>query len=115
MIRIIFISLLVAGIVVCFLGCKKESLPKVTIKLEYLAAGGYYNDDIEAVPSGLTLGSNGPYVFDINKTYTLEYKAGASFNVIRQSWKPASAFWTIRCWVEGNRAYMQAIPGTKNP
>lgn len=67
----------------CFLGCKKESVPKITIKLEYLAEGGYYNDDIQAVPSGLILGSNGPYAFDINKTYNLEYKAGANFGVIR--------------------------------
>jgi hypothetical protein len=96
-------------------GCVKEApLEKeitLTIQLDYIGGGGYYNDNIAAVPSGLIIGSNGPFTIDKDQTYTLEYKADANFPVITKSWKPSSGVWKIHCYKSGNTAYLQVIPG----
>jgi hypothetical protein len=96
-------------------GCIKETpLEKettLTIQLDYIGGGGYYNDNIAAVPSGLIIGSNGPFTIDKDQTYTLEYKADANFPVITKSWKPTSGAWKIHCYKSGNTAYLQVLPG----
>jgi hypothetical protein len=95
----------------CFAECTKRQDSSVKIQIDYLGSGGYYNDNIDAVPTGLTLGVNGPYPADPDKTYTLEYKASDNFPVITKTWSPTSGPWKIHCYVQGNNEYMEAIPG----
>jgi hypothetical protein len=92
-------------------GCTKDKMSQVKIQIDYSGTGGYYNDNIDAVPSGLIVGENGPYTADPDKTYTLEYKASSNFSVITKQWSPTSGPWKIHCYVEGNIAYMIATPG----
>lgn len=101
--------LLVVGF--CLSQCTKQQSSSVKIQIDYLGSGGYYNDNIDAVPTGLTLGINGPYPADPDKTYTLEYKADENFPVLTKTWSPATGPWKIHCYVQGNYAYMNAEPG----
>jgi hypothetical protein len=94
-------------------GCKKQDtgpqLAKVKVVIDYLGSGGYYNDNIDGIPSGLVVGTNGPFDVDPSKDYFLEYKAGSSWNAIRiNSWSPTTtATWVIHCYVSGTTAHLQ--------
>lgn len=94
-----------------FSSCQKEKATQLTVQIDYIGAGGYYNDDIKGVPTGLIVGSNGPYTVDPGQTYTLEYKADDNFPVVTKMWKPTSGPWKIHCYVQGNVEYMNATPG----
>ena len=103
------LALLLVSVELC--SCTKDKLAKITIQIDYIGAGGYYNDNIDAVPTGLNIGSNGPYTADPDKTYTLEYKADNNFPVITKTWSPTSGPWKIHCYVQGNQEYITAFPG----
>jgi hypothetical protein len=108
--------LIFAGVAIFFASCKKEDLtPKtaqVKVKIDYLGSGGYYNDNIDGVPSGLVIGTNGPYTADPAKQYTLEYKANSNFGVATiTGWSPtAGKTWVIHCYVSGNIAHIETYP-----
>jgi hypothetical protein len=101
-----------------FVSCEKdeavpEAPPKnyVTIKIEYLGEGGMYTDDIATVPHGLSLGSNGPYEFDANRSYTIQYKPSNSWAApIKLEWTPSAPTfqYVIHCYVEGNMGHITA-------
>lgn len=82
----------------------------VTIQIDYLGSGGYYNDNISGVPYGLVQGSNGPYEFDASQQYHIEYKPSSSWSTpVQLNWSPSgSGSHTIHCWVSGNTGYIQA-------
>ena len=106
-------AIVILSIVIAFLqtGCTKEKMAQVSIKIDYLGAGGFYNDDIDGVPVGLSLGINGPYSADPERTYTIEYQADENFPVITRQWSPTSGPWTIHCYVQGNTEYITVTPG----
>lgn len=91
--------------------CQKEKKTQVMVNIEYIGSGGYYNDNIEGVPSGLVIGENGPFPADPDKTYTIEYQADENFPVITKEWSPTGGPWTIHCYVTGNTEYIQVTPG----
>lgn len=110
----IFLALLMGVAISGIFGCEKDvtvETAEVYVQLDYIGSGGYYNDNIDGVPSGLQIGSlNGPYPAEPGRTYTIEYQASSSFPVITKSWTPTSGTWTIRCYVQGNTEYIQVSP-----
>lgn len=107
---IFFVAFILTAI--ALFGCKKENaMTQVKIQIDYLGAGGYYNDNISGVPSGLSLGSNGPYPADPGQTYTVTYKADDNFPVITKMFTPTSGLWTIHCYVVANTEYITTMPG----
>lgn len=96
-------------------GCKKEVIPTTTqikIKIDYLGAGGYYNDNIDGVPQGLTLGVNGPFTVSLDKKYTMVYRANSNFpETSITNWSPtANTVWVIHCYVSGNYEHIETYP-----
>lgn len=93
-------------------GCQKDEImdPEVKVQIDYLGNGGYYNDDIDGVPSGLAVGTvNGPYDAKSGQAYTIEYKADNRFGVVtlQHSFNGITgrrAIWIIHCYVSGNTA-----------
>lgn len=108
---------------ILFTACKKEeNIPQsseppyvnVKVMLDYLGTDGYYNDNIEGIPSGLTVGaSNGPYKVTVDKTYTIEYKASSSFPVLTYQTNFGGGVdysgktWVIHCYVSGNVEHIE--------
>ncbi len=81
---------------------------KVKIRIEYLGAGGYYNDNMDAVPYNLALGVNGPFEVDPDATYKISYKADYNFPEVQLNWTPvAGQTWVIHCFVENNIEYIR--------
>ena len=113
----LFAILLVTSVAIFPTSCTKDKdvapkMSQVKVKLDYLGTGGYYNDDIDGVPNGLVLGTNGPYTADPKKKYTLEYRASSSFGVATiTDWSPtADRTWVIHCYVSGNIAHIETYP-----
>lgn len=106
--KIIFIM----GIgVLLLVSCKKEKAAQVIVQIDYLGAGGYYNDNIDGVPGGLTIGENGPYPMESDRSYNIEYKADGNFPVLNQTINMSSkGTWKIHCYVDGNREYVTFLP-----
>lgn len=110
MLGIFFASVLITG-------CKKDSsvTPKVAhikVKIDYLTSGGYYNDNIDGIPTGLVVGVNGPFDVDPSKKYYMEYKAGSNWNVARiDGWSPTTTVtWIIHCYIQGNIEHIETYP-----
>lgn len=107
----------IAGLILLFASCKKESshsstTAKVIVMLDYLGSGGYYNDNIDGVPSGLTLGANGPFTVSTTKAYTMVYKANDNFpETSISNWTPTpDRTWVIHCYVNGNLEHIETYP-----
>lgn len=108
----ISLAIIFSAFALLITSCKKEeksSVAHVKVKIDYLGSGGYYNDDIDGVPSGLVLGSNGPYNVDPNKTYTLTYKAASNFNEVHiTGWSPTTdVTWVIHCYMVNNVEHIE--------
>jgi len=111
--KILSLLLLCATVLVFMSGCKKEviddGMARVKIKIDYLGAGGYYNDDMAGVPSGLIVGVNGPFEVDPDGSYTLTYKAASNYGEAKlTSWSPTTTgTWVVHCYVENNVAHLR--------
>lgn len=107
---------IVAAITLLFLeGCKKDVTPsnaQVKIKIDYLGDGGYYNDNIDGVPQGLTLGVNGPFTVSPDKKYTMTYRANSNYpETSITDWTPTTnRTWVIHCYVLGNYEHIETYP-----
>lgn len=108
------ISILTAFLFFCLIGCKKEEVPKKTfvkVQIDYLGAGGYYNDNIDGVPSGLTIGTNGPYEIDPDTRYHLQYKAASNFPEVSLDWTPSKGTtYIIHNYVTANTEHLEVNP-----
>lgn len=98
-----------------FAGCKKvvtSTTAQVKIKIDYLGDGGYYNDDIDGVPQGLTLGINGPFKVSTTGKYTMVYRANSDFpEASITNWTPTTdKVWVIHCYVSGDREHIETYP-----
>jgi hypothetical protein len=95
--------------------CKKDvesDSASLKIKIDYMGDGGYYDDNIDGVPQGLSLGMNGPFTTSAKKSYSMVYKANANFGEATISnWTPTTGvIWVIHCYVLGNTAYIESYP-----
>jgi hypothetical protein len=108
------LSIIATLLFVCVIGCKKEEVPKKTyvkVQIDYIGSGGYYNDNINGVPSGLIVGTNGPYEIDPGTQYHLQYKAASNFPEITLDWTPTKgSSSTIHSYVTGNTEHIEVIP-----
>lgn len=110
------LSLVILLIAIAIGSCsKKDTLPKtaqVKIKIDYLGSGGYYNDNIDGVPSGLVIGTNGPFTVDPSKKYWMVYKANSNFpETTITDWSPTTdRVWVIHCYVSGNYEHIETYP-----
>ena len=110
----------------CFCSCKKEDAPdkeieiptvNVKVAIDYVGSGGYYDDDIESVPSGLIVGTtNGPFKVPLTKTYTIRYKANNSFKELTYQTNFGGGIlstintYVIHCYVNGNTEHIEVKP-----
>lgn len=102
-------------LVVLMTGCQKEEITpaKTTVKiqLDYLEAGGYYNDNISGVPSGLVLGTNGPFEIEPDIQYHIQYRASSNFPEVTIDWTPSKGKnYVIHGYVSGNYEHIEANP-----
>ena len=104
----------VTGIILFLSACKKDvpQMARVKVQIDYLGAGGYYNDNISGVPAGLTLGSNGPFTVHADQQYTMVYRANADFpETSISNWTPTTnGVWVIHCYVTGNLEHIETYP-----
>ncbi len=97
--------------------CKKDvttsNLTRVVVQIDYLGDGGYYNDNIDGIPYGLYVGTNGPFEVDASKSYSIEYYPNNNWTTPAkiESWRPTTnVAWVIHCYVSDNVAYIQTYP-----
>ncbi len=112
----LFFKILLLSVI--FASCEKDEeeiyvppVNYVTVKIDYLGDGGSYNDNINGVPYGLEIGSNGPYIFDAPQTYTISYRPSNNWSTpITLEWSPAGngRAYEIHCYVEGNTGHVTA-------
>jgi hypothetical protein len=113
--KILSLAIICSLFALLFTGCKKEEeeivpkMAKVKIKIDYLGTGGYYNDNIDGVPTGLVIGTNGPFTADPDRSYTLTYKAASNFGEATiKDWSPTGGLtWIIHCYVSNNVAHIE--------
>jgi hypothetical protein len=97
--------------------CQKDlvrtNLAHVIVQIDYLSDGGSYNDNIDGVPYGLRVGSNGPFEVDASKNYWIEYYPNSNWTSPARidNWTPtANTTWVIHCYVTNNLAHVETYP-----